>query len=54
MTKVLCLIDTLSLGGGAERQMAGLAGLLHAKESMLLWLHITNIKVMMQFTKDMV
>lgn len=31
MTKVLCLIDTLSLGGGAERQMAGLAGLLHEK-----------------------
>lgn len=31
MKKVLCLIDTLSLGGGAERQMAGLAGLLHEK-----------------------
>lgn len=31
MKKILCLIDTLSFGGGAERQMAGLAGLLHEK-----------------------
>lgn len=31
MKKVLCLIDTLGMGGGAERQMAGLAGLLHMK-----------------------
>lgn len=31
MKKILCLIDTLGLGGGAERQMAGLAGLLHLK-----------------------
>lgn len=29
MKKILCLIDTLEMGGGAERQMAGLAGLLH-------------------------
>lgn len=29
--KILCLIDTLSMGGGAERQMAGLAGFLHQK-----------------------
>lgn len=32
MKKILCLIDTLSFGGGAERQMAGLAGLLHEKD----------------------
>ena len=31
MKKILCLIDTLGMGGGAERQMAGLAGLLHKK-----------------------
>lgn len=31
MRKILCLIDTLGMGGGAERQMAGLAGLLHRK-----------------------
>ena len=31
MKKILCLIDTLDMGGGAERQMAGLAGLLHKK-----------------------
>lgn len=31
MSKILCLIDTLGLGGGAERQMAGLAGFLHQK-----------------------
>lgn len=31
MIKILCLIDTLGMGGGAERQMAGLAGLLHRK-----------------------
>lgn len=29
--KIICLIDSLSMGGGAERQMAGLAGFLHAK-----------------------
>lgn len=29
MKKILCLIDTLGLDGGAERQMAGLAGMLH-------------------------
>ena len=29
MKKVLCLIDTLGFGGGAERQMAGLAGMLY-------------------------
>jgi len=29
--KILCLIDTLDMGGGAERQMAGLAGMLHQK-----------------------
>lgn len=29
--KILCLIDTLEMGGGAERQMAGLAGLLYKK-----------------------
>lgn len=34
MKKILCLIDTLSFGGGAERQMAGLAGLLHEKVTM--------------------
>lgn len=28
MKKILCLIDTLGFGGGAERQMAGLAGFL--------------------------
>ena len=31
MKKILCLIDTLGMGGGAERQMAGLAGMLHHK-----------------------
>lgn len=31
MRKILCLIDTLGMGGGAERQMAGLAGFLHKK-----------------------
>ena len=31
MKRILCLIDTLGMGGGAERQMAGLAGLLHRK-----------------------
>ena len=31
MNKILCLIDTLGYGGGAERQMAGLAGFLHQK-----------------------
>lgn len=30
--KILCLIDTLDFGGGAERQIAGLAGLLHEKK----------------------
>lgn len=29
MKKILCLIDILGYGGGAERQMAGLAGMLH-------------------------
>lgn len=29
MKKILCLIDTLGFGGGAERQMSGLAGMLH-------------------------
>ena len=29
MKKILCLIDRLGLDGGAERQMAGLAGMLH-------------------------
>ena len=32
MNRILCLIDTLEMGGGAERQMAGLAGMLHQKE----------------------
>lgn len=32
MKKILCLIDTLSFGGGAERQMAGLAGLLFERK----------------------
>lgn len=31
MKKILCLIDTISFGGGAERQMIGLARLLHEK-----------------------
>ena len=31
MKKILCLIDTLGFGGGAERQMAGLAGLLYQR-----------------------
>ena len=31
MKKVLCLIDTLDYGGGAERQMAGLAGMLYGR-----------------------
>lgn len=31
MKRILCLIDTLRMGGGAERQMAGLAGFLHRK-----------------------
>lgn len=31
MKRILCLIDTLDMGGGAERQMAGLAGMLHQK-----------------------
>ena len=31
MKKILCLIDTLEMGGGAERQMAGLAGMLRQK-----------------------
>lgn len=31
MKKILCLIDTLGMGGGAERQMAGLALLLNEK-----------------------
>lgn len=31
MKKILCLIDTLCFGGGAERQMIGLAKLLHAR-----------------------
>ena len=31
MKKILCLIDTVAMGGGAERQMIGLAGLLHKK-----------------------
>ena len=29
MIKILCLIDTLAFGGGAERQISGLAGMLH-------------------------
>lgn len=32
MKKILCIIDTLGFGGGAERQMSGLAGLLHNKK----------------------
>lgn len=31
MNDILCIIDTLGFGGGAERQMAGLAGMLHQK-----------------------
>lgn len=31
MKRVLCIIDTLDYGGGAERQMAGLAGMLHKR-----------------------
>lgn len=31
MKKILCLIDTISFGGGAERQMIGLGRLLHEK-----------------------
>jgi len=31
MKRILCLIDTLEIGGGAERQMAGLAGMLHQR-----------------------
>lgn len=31
MKKILCLIDILGYGGGAERQMAGLSGMLKAK-----------------------
>lgn len=32
MKKILCIIDILGFGGGAERQMSGLAGFLNAKE----------------------
>lgn len=32
MKKILCLIDSLRMGGGAERQMAGLANFLHARQ----------------------
>lgn len=31
MKKILCLIDTIGVGGGAERQMAGLTLMLHQK-----------------------
>ena len=31
MKKILCLIDTLCFGGGAERQMIGLAKLLYTR-----------------------
>lgn len=31
MKKILCLIDTISFGGGAERQMIGLGKLLHER-----------------------
>lgn len=31
MKRILCLIDTIGFGGGAERQMGGLAGFLYAR-----------------------
>ena len=31
MKRILGLIDTLEMGGGAERQMTGLAGMLHQR-----------------------